>query len=91
MRSASDWMKARAIHLRTYPECRVCGLVDPANHVHHMRYRGKRGTGEKSGDLVTLCLDDHMEFHRALGQRGVTFEAGIEWINAARAAMLVLA
>lgn len=54
------WATMRANHLLAYPECRHCGTVEPTMHVHHIRYRGKRGESELPGDLVTLCPDCHM-------------------------------
>lgn len=58
------WRKTRAAHLRVYPECRICGVVNRSNHVHHMVYRGRRGKSERPGDLVTLCHDHHNQLHR---------------------------
>lgn len=60
----------RACHLMTYPECRICGLVDPSNHVHHLRYRGEKGVDEKPGDLVTLCQFHHEDLHRQKNTAG---------------------
>ena len=66
---SSPWWALRAQHLRLYPECRICGETDHV-HVHHLRYRGKRGLTEQPGDLVTLCSDHHDEFHRTYGRAG---------------------
>ena len=63
------WKKMRSNHLALYPECRIC--EDPNDvHVHHLRYRGKKGVDEKPGDLVTLCSFHHNDFHRIYGQAG---------------------
>lgn len=63
--SAWEWM--RKDHLALYPECRICGHINPSNHVHHLRYRGtgdeNRGTYERPGDLVTLCKSHHYDLH----------------------------
>lgn len=61
-----EWSSTRKNHLLVYPECRVCGEIDPSNHVHHLRYRGVRGVSEKPGDLVTLCRDHHNELHATM-------------------------
>jgi 5-methylcytosine-specific restriction endonuclease McrA len=61
------WKRTRANHLRTYPECRVCGFCSKKMIVHHIRYRGPRGQSEISGDLVTLCEKHHDELHHILG------------------------
>jgi hypothetical protein len=65
----SPWWTTRANHLALYPECRICGDAEHV-HVHHLRYRGARGLGERPGDLVTLCVEHHNEFHRVYGRAG---------------------
>lgn len=65
------WREMRTNHLLTYPECRACGYVAPNNHVHHLRYRGKRGLSERPGDLMTLCADCHNHLHRLHPRGGV--------------------
>lgn len=64
-----DWMKTREAHLLTFPCCMVCETTEKL-HVHHLRYRGKRGVSEKSGDLVTLCEFHHGQLHRELAKAG---------------------
>lgn len=83
-----EWAKTRANHLATYPECRVCGDErEPV--VHHIRYRGKRGASEISGDLVTLCSAHHDQLHRLFGSGSeFVFDAvrkSIEWMRNERA------
>lgn len=85
-RPQSPWLKMRAVHLKTYPECRVCGRVDKSNHVHHLRYRGQRGVDEQPGDLVTLCADDHNAFHKKFGRSGFHVKDALRWVEEARAA-----
>ena len=81
---ASDaWLLTRKNHLAVYPECRVCDLVDPSNHVHHLRYRGVRGESEKPGDLVTLCSKHHNELHATL-DGGSLVKHTIEFIRQRR-------
>lgn len=65
-----DWQRMRATHLLTYPECRACGTRDNVV-VHHIRYRGKRGTKEQPGDLMTLCKTHHDEYHALYGTKGL--------------------
>jgi 5-methylcytosine-specific restriction endonuclease McrA len=57
------WVQMRKQHLLTYPECRVCERTDDVV-VHHLRYRGPRGESERPGDLMTLCVRHHDNFHR---------------------------
>ena len=42
--------------------CVVC-LSRTVLHVHHIRYRGKRGAGERPEDCVVLCSDCHRILH----------------------------
>lgn len=65
----NDWKSTRKNHLLLYPECRICEDSNDV-HVHHLRYRGKRGSSELPGDLVTLCAFHHDEFHRIYGRAG---------------------
>lgn len=60
------WRAMRAQHLAVYPECRICGTEEDVV-VHHIRYRGPRGTSERPGDLMTLCATHHDLLHRKLG------------------------
>ena len=85
-RRPSPWIATRANHLDVFPECRVCGVITPSNHVHHLRYRGQRGTSERPGDLVTLCPEDHNALHAALGQRGLAVAPQIDWVARSRGA-----
>lgn len=57
------WQSLRKNHLLTYPECRACGTEEDVV-VHHLRYRGPRGTSERPGDLMTLCVTHHDDLHR---------------------------
>jgi ribosomal protein L32 len=84
---SNAWWQLRANHLAAYPECRVCGVVD---HVHHLCYRGQKGTSERPGDLITLCELDHNGLHHALGQRGLAVPPQLEWIANARAVVQAL-
>jgi hypothetical protein len=84
------WSKLKQNHLLTYPECRVCGDRQDVV-VHHLRYRGKRGEAEHSGDLVTLCSFHHNALHRVVGP-GSRFVANavalsLAWIADQRAAV----
>lgn len=74
------WQRTRRNHLLTYPECRVCGVEAPVV-VHHIRYRGPRGTAEMSGDLVTLCEDHHNELHRTHGRQGSITDHSLAFIR----------
>ncbi len=56
------WQRTRKNHLATFPLCAVCE-DDSDLVVHHLRYRGKRGESEISGDLVTLCRWHHDDLH----------------------------
>jgi len=85
------WIKMRAVHLMTYPECRICERTEDAV-VHHLRYRGPRGRSEKPGDLVTMCRRHHDEFHRRYGRareiRGDLVNLTLEFIQEKRAMAL---
>ena len=74
------WRLLRADHLRLYPECRICDIVNKSNHVHHLKYRGKKGESEKPGDLVTLCKDHHNELHQTIGNRKL-YEYTLQFIE----------
>lgn len=68
--NAAAWREMRKSHLAVYPECRVCGVIKKKNHVHHTIYRGDnyaQGTYEKSGDLVTFCVQHYNKFHQIYG------------------------
>ena len=42
--------------------CVVCLAMDSL-HVHHIRYRGRRGVAEHPEDLVVICEDCHRILH----------------------------
>lgn len=43
--------------------CVVC-FSEESLVVHHLRYRGPRGTAELPEDLVVICAECHNEIHR---------------------------
>ena len=80
----SPWRKLRAQHLRVYPECRICSDTSASNHVHHLRYRGRKGIDEQPGDLITLCQFHHNELHREVNFRkgGKLVQGTLDFIEA---------
>lgn len=75
---------AKDVHLLTFPECRACGTEDDVI-VHHLRYRG--GGKEQPGDVVTMCVTCHNDFHRMLGRRGTSVEGTLDYCRQVRSVM----
>lgn len=82
------WAKMRRDHLRVFPECRACGWVGDRMEVHHLRYRGRRGSSEQPGDLVTLCHQCHSDLHRKLRPHTTGVKRSLDFIDARRAARM---
>lgn len=54
----AEWRRIRAAHLRDYPACVVCGMIDPSNNIDHIIPKAHGGTDDTS-NLQTLCHVHH--------------------------------
>ena len=62
-----EWEKKREYVFQKYNgKCVVCGK--PGEHVHHLRYNHNYETGkldeDLDNDLILLCADHHMAYHK---------------------------
>jgi 5-methylcytosine-specific restriction endonuclease McrA len=62
----TQWVERSRAVRSLVDHCVVCfaGGDDVRLVVHHLRYRGARGTNERPEDLVVICSDCHDEIHR---------------------------